>query len=356
MQDKNKPFCNAPWVSIQYGALLKTGGATPCCEWEGRTFKGPISSYYESQWLTDIKEKMMNWDMQSISNTCSACLDIEKLGLKSSRIIYNSENFNIDTGIKVVDYRPSNICNLKCRMCFSTNSSMIAKEEDVVIDFYDTTDITDLDFSNVNQIKIVGGEPSISTEVFDFLTFLIDNGYSKHINLMITTNATNSNKRWMDLISKFKSMYAIISLDGIGPVYEYIRTHANWDSIVKNIEKYIEYDFDIRYQITASMYNIPVVEDWVEWFYDKDADIFPVEGRNYLSMSALPTDIAQEKIEYLRSHNTPISNVILEIIKSSSFDKQSLEQFKKYTSRLDNLRKTNILELSPVFKRIMTHA
>jgi molybdenum cofactor biosynthesis enzyme MoaA len=241
-------------------------------------------------------------------------------------------------------------------MCFSTNSSMIAKEEDVVIDFYDTTDITDLDFSNVNQIKIVGGEPSISTEVFDFLTFLIDSGHSKHINLMITTNATNSNKRWMDLISKFKSTYAIISLDGIGSVYEYIRTHANWVSIVKNIEKYIEYDFDIRYQITASMYNIPVVEDWVEWFDDKDADIFPVEGRDYLSMTSLPPDIAQEKIEYLQSHNTPISNVILEIIKSSSFDNRSLTQFKEYTTRLDNLRKTNILELSPIFKRIMTHA
>lgn len=353
--EEREPFCLAPWVSIQYGAMSK-GGVTPCCEWNRSwdPYYGPLSSYFSSQWLTTIKEAMLNKDMDIINLTCSSCIDLEKLNIISTRQRLTDKRLTIDSSLRIVDYRPSNLCNLKCRMCGPSNSSMIAKEENVIIPELDKTEIYQLDFSTITDIKILGGEPSISSDVSDFLEYLIDTGFSKNINFMTTTNATNANKAWIDLITKFKSCYVIISLDGIGKVYEYIRTNANWNSVLKNIKVYQSLDnISYSFQVTTSMYNMPVVEDWIEWFFDKDTNIYPVDGFPELSLAALPDDIRQEKIEYLKKFNNSVSRDAISILSSDKFDKSMNDKFKDYTYAKDKIRNTNILDVSAVFKKVL---
>ena len=353
MQDKNIPFCSAPWVSIQYGALLNSGGVTPCCEWQGNSFKGSLNEYSDSNYLNRIKTAMINHDYEFINQTCKTCIDIEKLNIESTRQQLKNKQLNIDNGLSIIDYRPSSLCNLKCRMCFAESSSLIAKEENKKIIEYDTTDIYSMDLSNVTRLSIVGGEPSISTDVYNFLDFLVKNNHAKNINLTFTTNATNTNSKWMNLISKFNQCFVIISLDGTGKVYEYIRTNANWNSVLKNVNVYEQSGLEISFQVTASMYNLPVVEEWSEWFFDKSVAIYPVEGHAQLTPAALKPHIKDEKIEYLKQFNHDITHAMIEMLSQSKFDAMILNQFKNYTYFLDKRRNTNILDVSPIFKRVL---
>lgn len=356
-----KPFCSAPWTTIQHGAVLQQGGTCPCCEWSGAVYKDGIKEYLTSDWLNSVKETMQTHNMDIINLTCKSCLDLEKLNLKSKRNLIDEW---IDTGelefdkIGLLDYRSSNLCNLKCRMCFPSNSSMIAKEMNINIDdsknFID--DIYDYDFKDVTLVNIVGGEPSIDDKVHKFLDWLILNKWNDQIRLTITTNATNTNNNWIDRISKFNTLTAIISVDGTDDIYDYIRTNANWGSVSKNILVYESIpDITIHFQITGSMHNIPVIEKWLPWFLNKDvANIFPVEGQPHLLLNALPDNIKQEKIAYLKTIDSHMSTSTIQMLEDATYDKTAHLAFIDDTKRLDKIRKTDITLIDPVFKRIMS--
>ena len=349
-------FCKAPWVSLQYGSLLMHGGVTPCCEWTGAAFKGSLNEYMSGEWLANVKNIMSDTSVTShreyVNRSCENCINLDNLGITSKR--QQLQEFEIHDGIQLVDYRPDNICNLKCRMCFPGNSSMIAKEQNHSFEILDTSDIYQFDFSTVTSLSIVGGEPSISKEVDTFLQWLIDNGRAEYIVLKVTTNATNANANWIDKLKKFPKCHTVISLDGTNEIYEYIRTNANWDSIVKNIKSYEFENNVITYQITGSMYNMPVIERWIDWFADKDnVTLYPVEGRKSLMLSALPDNIRFEKMKFLESIDNNLARDAYTILNDTRFNRNHLDWFIEYTHALDNLRNTDITKLDPVFKKIM---
>ena len=242
-------------------------------------------------------------------------------------------------------------------MCFPSNSSMIAKEMNIDIDdsgnFID--DIYEYDLKDIAIVNIVGGEPSIDDKVFKFLDWLILNKWNEQIELTITTNATNTNKHWFDRISKFKRLTTIISVDGIGDVYEYIRTNAKWDSVSKNISIYESMpDITVAFQITGSMHNIPVIEKWLPWFLDKDhATIFPVEHQPHLSLAALPDDIKQEKIAYLKTVNSHMATAAMQMLEDAIYDNAVHQAFIADTKKLDIIRKTDITAIDSIFERIL---
>lgn len=355
-----KPFCSAPWTTIQHGAVLHQGGTCPCCEWSSEVYKGGIKQYLESEWLHSVKETMQSYDMDVINSTCKSCLDLEKLNILSKRNLIDKwlETNTLEFGkIGLVDYRASNLCNLKCRMCFPSNSSMIAKEMNIDIDDSDNfvDDIYEYDLKDVAIVNIVGGEPSIDDKVYKFLDWLILNNWHKQIELTITTNATNTNKNWIDRISKFKRLTAIISVDGTGDVYEYIRTNAKWDSVSKNISVYESMpNITVAFQITGSMHNIPVIEKWLPWFLDKEyANIYPVESQPHLSLAALPLDIKQEKIAYLKTINSHMATSTIQMLEDATYDEIVHQAFVDDTNKLDKIRKTDITSIDYVFKRIL---
>jgi hypothetical protein len=231
---------------------------------------------------------------------------------------------------------------------------MIAKEQDYNFDIYDTSDIYQFDFSSVTNINIVGGEPSISKDVDRFLKWLVDIGIADNISLTVTTNATNANIAWLDRLKKFKKCYTIISLDGTHEIYNYIRTNANWNSIAKNIKSYEFENNVIFYQITGSMYNIPVIERWIDWFTDKNnVSLYPVEGHKQLMLSALPDSVRFEKMKFLEPIDSNLARAAYAMLNDTRFDYRNWSKFKNYTHALDKLRNTDIKTLDPTFKRIM---
>ena len=355
-KNRRKPFCYAPWMSLQYGSLLQGGGFSPCCESQWRAYNGSFDEYSKSDELNRFKAAMITHNTTFIESVCEQCINLEKVSGSSTRtnLIKKVEHENVSyEKIHVVDYRPTNICNLKCRMCFPSNSSMIAKERGITIDNNNVDDIYSVDFENVKIINLVGGEPSIDEHTDKFLQWLITNK-NRDLRLSITTNATNTNSRWIDKLKEFKEVIVNVSIDGTEKTYEYIRTNAHWESVRNNIDIYKSL-FETKFQITGSMYNMPNIEDWLPWFLDSNMwwDLYPVEGHKQLSLAALPDDIREEKIAYLQSLNNEKLESVINQFANSKFDPVVHKRFVDYTNKLDETRNTNIRTVSSVYERIM---
>lgn len=86
---------------------------------------------------------------------------------------------------------------------------------------------------------------------------------------------------------------------------------------------------------------------------DRCLHIYPVEGFIELTLAALPDDIRQEKIDYLKKFDNKTATDAISIFSSTQFDKLINDKFKKYTFTKDKIRNTNILNLSSIYERII---
>ena len=113
------PYCLAPWTNLQYSGMYEGGG------WRGDKFKGAIKDYTSSEYLNKIKQQMIDHDMQGLAKSCQDCIKNEKFGKESQRqlIERKSEQHDQFETYWRIDYRPTNLCNLKCRMCSPYSSS-----------------------------------------------------------------------------------------------------------------------------------------------------------------------------------------------------------------------------------------
>ena len=278
---------------------------------------------------------------------------------------------NTTKGPMFLDYRPSNLCNLKCRMCVPNASSQITKEfqenpemqkwfkapEKIVKNF-------DLfkNFTNniqLKQIKILGGEPTLDPLVLDFLEAIIDN-YDTLPALRFTTNGTNLNKRFRNIMEKFKDIHIVFSVDAVGSAYEYIRTNASWKKTKKIIEEIFEKDMAKVYgfNIVLMPYNIFHLTDLLKWFkelqnknYDFETFYELSEGYNTEMSSVLPDHMSkatQSLIDWSFENNYDIDD-ILKLLESVTFNTKAFNYFKEYNNSLDKIRKTSLLNLDKRF-------
>jgi len=120
---------------------------------------------------------------------------------------------------------------------------------------------------NTLRIKLNGGEPTISKKIKELYTYIIDKGWAKNIELQFTTNFTNTNKTFYEVLPQFKYVGLTASLDGAGATYNYTRSPAHWDKISQNIRDVVSaeilpnYNFSIN--LVWSVASVFTVKDWL---------------------------------------------------------------------------------------------
>ena len=363
----NIPYCYAPWTTIQYSGTFGGGGISPCCEWDGKKFTGAVADYQSSDYLNSIKKTMLEHDMSKINETCRECIVVENAGQTSARNFIQryvkNEKYKLDV-INKLDYRPDNLCNLKCRMC-SIHSSSLIEEEYVAhgmalpVVQRPTDDVIDFDLSNLDCLAILGGEPTVNKRMFPILDYLIENNKNETVRLSYTTNCTSVNIPWMSRIKKFKDVHINLSIDAAGKAFEYIRTGAEWKKIEQNIPKIIELSTDktdYKIQMVVQFVNFAIIEDWIEYFFQfplENMNMTPLQGRKNGSLNCIPDYIKKQKIEYLTKLKHPIADEAIRYFKLSNYDSTEVEIYKQNNGRLDSIRGTNILDLDPIFEEIL---
>jgi hypothetical protein len=164
------------------------------------------------------------------------------------------------------DYRFSNLCNFKCRMCGdmlsssweseqrqhnmidwtnSKNNWMIPNIREQINQFQDTQ--IEAEFAQaveqhrVEEVYWVGGEPLMYEQHWRYMQRIIELGDGPQVYARYNTNLSRVNYRginlYTDILAHVRDWQICASLDGTGATGEYIRTGLDYDSWLVNFQQ-----------------------------------------------------------------------------------------------------------------------
>jgi radical SAM protein with 4Fe4S-binding SPASM domain len=296
---KHDTFCALPWVNLSTDV---NGSLRPCCKFAQPE---PTNEYQ----LPNMKEGSLDvlWNDQRFQNLrqafldgkkpkeCQSCWDEEAAGMPSFRVQWAKDK-KINTGgiefgpiatqgPRAMDLKLNNVCNLKCRICGPQASSTFLKEyqERFDIKIEDGTywlsnkilgtaneDVILQWAQDLIHLEITGGEPMASPENIKVLELLINSGRAEHISILLNTNGTLYNKKFLDLLVKFKEITLCISVDDLGERLEYERYPTEWNTVQDNIKKFIALKAEhsnlfLTLCPTVSVFNVYYLPEYLQW-------------------------------------------------------------------------------------------
>lgn len=318
-------FCALPWKRLN----LKTDGSVQLCCQGSRlkdTHGNPLTVYEHS--LDDIWNSA---DMRAIRRAmvsgirvegCRKCWEIEERGGSSKRMeandIFLMEGKSIHqlklAAEKDSFYSPSspcdyqldlgNVCNLKCRTCFSQYSSRIAadpihrrwegssfsggkwagvntttghKHSDIEnysasdrfpskLPWYENHDFLIGELlkhpEHISSLQIIGGEPLVARQLAPIIRHLATNGTPERVAINLTTNGTIFDPSLFNIMAGFRNVSLSVSIDGVGEYFEYIRYPGKWPDILEHLVRYAEAgSFKLYVLPTFHIYNALHITD-----------------------------------------------------------------------------------------------
>jgi uncharacterized Fe-S cluster-containing radical SAM superfamily protein len=279
--DTNKSFCIFPFIELLTNQR-SDGCTTVCCR-----SMTPVAHVSEiTNWQTnknyqEIRNKMLNGT--TIPDHCSSCYDLESKHIRSARqqeTVEWANRLNLTslqdlaniTHPSYYEIRPSNICNLQCRMCGPTSSHLIGREYKKInlvskIPPKERSDFGMVNFTNLKKLYVAGGEPTAMTEFYDFLDLCIQQNKTD-FEFVINTNATKLSNRFKTQLKEFSNIQFIVSLEGVGALNHYIRWPSAWETIVENMRYLKKNGHFITTNTTVSIYNVLGLYDLLKFFDD----------------------------------------------------------------------------------------
>jgi hypothetical protein len=86
------------------------------------------------------------------------------------------------------------------------------------------------------------------------------------VTLTIWTNLTNVKPKYFEILAHFKSLTVMISCDGYGPTFEYIRFPAKWTQLEDNVHKLMSLPrANVQVSPVLQAYNLLTVTDLYRW-------------------------------------------------------------------------------------------
>lgn len=236
-----------------------------------------------------------------------------------------------------------NLCNLSCKMCtpqYSTNFSKYFQnlgiknlheikfnpnltlpdthpEEmhyGVAYDWVNTNHMTSIlsDYNkDIDELWIMGGEPTIIESTKNYIDETVSLGYSKNICLGISTNCTNINKNLLSQLSYFKHVNFNMSLDGIEEIAYIQRTPSQWSHIEKNVTSLVHWRDDMdkqRIPVSLNVHSVitslnfhHMIDFWLyldNKFKNLTFTFMPIVGNSEnFDINLVPRDVANKMIE-----------------------------------------------------------
>jgi len=288
------------------------------------------------------------------------------------------------------DYRFSNLCNFKCRMCGDMLSSaweteqrqhdmidwsnpknawMYPEVRTEISKFQDTT--IEHEFSEaveqhrVEEIYWVGGEPLMYEQHWRYMRRIIELGDGPNVYARYNTNLSRidyrGNNLYKDILRYLRDWQICASLDGTGPTGEYIRTGLDFEQWCENFQRGVDIqqnprqmriDFTLTLPGLFEVENIQALAD--RFGVDVLAKVvFGFSPDIVMSPLALPRDLLHKKIDRLLGSTTGALQDILQQLKNRpTFAEQWPDQYQQ------GLRagKSRILHLESIRKDRYTMA
>jgi len=285
----NKTFCMAPWTHTY---LSPQSERRLCCasrekaSWASQYIDSekadknseytPISleQHWNSPYMMGIRKSLLAGEEIPQCQVCNHKLlniytyrDYFTKNLFVNKIdeVFEKTNDEGYTEMKPIsyDYRISNLCNFKCRMCGDQLSSSW-EAENRMLGYYDNgaeawatkeykpiiekfqKEVAEKELwdavkeGRIEEIYWVGGEPLMFEIHWDVMKYLVDSGHSKNVTVRYNTNLSRTSFKGTnlyDLLPHFKKVNVSASIDGTDKIVEYIRHGIKWETWLDNFKK-----------------------------------------------------------------------------------------------------------------------
>lgn len=410
LSSENKSFCILPWI---HSNIHTTGEVRLCCIDQKPKGLGSIDkdTTWADVWNNEAY-RQVRLDMLDgkLVDNCTICYKDELINNgESYRTMSNrgmgdvyfdsvtktAEDGSAPMDIRLLDIRWSNICNLKCRMCDPSFSSLIATELKRTTGQSglqlrglsgDTTYVAVTDkrpdflneiiphLSNLDGIYFAGGEPMVTPEHYQLLELLIANNLT-NVSLSYNTNLTRlSHKHWnvLDLWEKFNPDKISLrpSLDSWGTRAEYLRTGTVWSDIEDNITTLMRSDRKVinhlRPSITITAWNILTYTDFLDYMINRfnfTPDEFGVDPNILtqpfqMSLRTLPPELIQlaiDKIVDFKKRRKEYVHLVSQLktvtnyLRTAQYNTR-MDIVKPFIDNYDTLRGTSFVDTFPELK------
>jgi hypothetical protein len=207
---------------------------------------------------------------------------------------------------------------------------------------------------------LLGGEPFMIDEVWELARELIARGLGKRIILSMSTNGTRQREELAQLAPAFRHVVLHLSIDGYGPMFEYLRFGARWTDMLQTLKW-------LRSLPNMTLLAFPTIQnynalDMVRLFRFLDAQGLPF-GHNLLARPArlylanLPPRVRRTAAARLRSYldgdcrpkQRRVVRAYVDILESptTAFDPVLFREFMLFTNDLDASRKQRFADAAP---------
>jgi hypothetical protein len=259
------------------------------------------------------------------------------------------------------DYRFSNLCNFKCRMCGdmlsssweteqkqhnminwadSKNNWQLPEVREQITEFQDQQIEQEfakaVEEGRVEEVYWVGGEPLMYEQHWRYMQRIIELGNGKNVYARYNTNLSRVDYRginlFRDILDHVRDYQICASLDGTGRIGEYIRTGLDYNAWLKNYQQAIEhrrYSRQCRIDFTLTLPGLFDIENIVKLAQDTDSEIlakvvFSFSPDIILSPLALPRQLLDNEVDRLVTvvPNGALRDVLLQLKTRPTFAEQ----------------------------------
>ena len=360
-----KYLCTAPWTHTY---VSPQGERRLCCASReeakftkqyldsggGSTNFNPVSleEHWNSDYMKDIRKRMLAGEAIP---QCVVCNE-NVLNLHTYRKYFTETLFphkiqdildsTDETGHTTMipisyDYRLSNLCNFKCRMCGDQLSSSWESENKIhttptdawlqpntrrkisnfQVEVLEEELQAAVDQGVIEEIYWVGGEPLMWERHWTIMQQLVDTGQSKDVVVRYNTNLSRTKYKNYDLynmLDNFKNVNICASIDAIGDIGEYVRTGLKWPEFLQNFYDGMflldKYGHDaIVFDVTLTTPGLFGLKDMFDKVTELDVKsyfkfTYAFDPTKIIAPTALPKSITipycQELIEYMEPRKT----------------------------------------------------
>ena len=407
----SKTFCILPWIHT----FVEANSEVKLCCFSSKSLTGGNGSTPLNLQSQSLREIWNSVEMREIRRrmlsgkkveACSKCDREADIGQTTGRDYYNyrwliedwerkkwtqrvkdsiKNNFEVLSLPVYYDLRPGNLCNLKCRICNADYSNLIQNDPvhnlwahrspEIIgtrlsdgLKWYNVDSlITEELLENIRETRMLyisGGEPLINPFIKKLIDNLIEHKVSQNIELQFSTNITVFPEELFVKLTKFKSVRFYLSIDGFGPVYEYIRYPAKWEIVSRNLQQINKYtNLSCIITPTIQNYNILSITDLLEYAESMDlaCNFNILYNPKYLSIRAMPLKariLAINRLtEYMKKSSIvklhkemalSIYNTTLELKQNTEVNYHDImHEFMTFTNDLDQSRNQSFKSTFP---------
>ena len=294
------------------------------------------------------------------------------------------------TGLPVSwDYRFSNLCNFKCRMCGDMLSSaweseqrqhnminwadpkngwmqpevrkQISQFQDQQIEQEFAQAVED---GRIEEVYWVGGEPLMYEQHWRYMQRIIELGHGKNVYARYNTNLSRVDYRginlFRDILDHVRDYQICASLDGTGAIGEYIRTGLDYQQWLENYRqacKHRRYSRQCRIDFTLTLPGLFDIENILKLAEETDSEIlakvvFSFSPDIILSPLALPRELLDSTLDRLvtKVPAGAMRDVLLQLKTRPTFEEQWPDTYQVGLAR----GKARVLQLESIRKDTVT--